>query len=397
MYTVAHVHTSLHTCTHSYTHKAAAHAHTHACTHTHRSPSANDSEAKGLVVYGESGLADQAVTSNDITTIAEVVVHNELKDEPTEPQKSHDMNHFEHVGNHISHNQSTMSHDLSATSKTVSASDDVLHGVTSHDPTTQSHDLDSPEIKSLSNIINHRTVTHESPQMSHDLLETSHDSHSSWIGRNNVGTGSHEKSHDYSARSLNSPQRSHDSYTRSPEHSRSYDSPHHSSSSSVKSHDSHRKLHDSPRRSYNSPLRSRDHSRRSNDNLKQSHDNLNRSHDSPFHTHNGFKRYELGPQRKSSRESSPIIDSGRLPKRRSSQEHYPSDRATSLTRHVVPEYSLAEDHEWAEDEKSEGVRGEGAGQDGQRYIDPKAKPKNRIRLSLPDTNFHDLQGRRGTR
>ena len=362
-------------------------------------------------MYGESGLADQPVTSNDITAIAEVVVHNELKDEPTEPQKSHDMNHLEHMANHISHDQSTKSHNLSPTLKAVPASDDRLHGVTSDDQITQSHDLDSPEHKSLGNIVNHHTVSHESPRMSHDHLETSLDSLSRWNGRNNVANGTHERSHDYSARSLNSPQRSHDSYTRSPGHNRSHDSPRHSSSSSVKSHDSHRRPHDSPRRSYNSPHRSHDHSRRSNDNLKQSfdsphwsrdsprlsHDNLYRSHDSPYHGHNGFKHYELGPQRKSSRESSPIIDSSRVPKRRASQEHYPSERASSLNRHVVPEYSLAEDREWVGDETSEGVRGEGAGQDGQRYIDPKAKPKNRIRLSLPDTSYHDLQGRRGSR
>ncbi len=301
------------------------------------------SESKGLVVYGASGLAshDQAMKSHDITTTA--IVHSD-KEEPNNIQS-----------------QATNLHSDTRNCKL-------------HDSKHVSHD-EFPEIKSVSSVIvsgyrkthqiEDNAVQHISPRRTHDIPPKSHDILPNLQDRQ-------FRSHDRPPKS-DSSHRSHN------RHHRSHDSVH-------RSHDHPHRSHDSPHRSHDSPHRSHDNSRRSHDSPCRSHDNpyMYRSHDSPHRSHDGFKHYELGPQfRRSSRESSPVIQNGRA--RRISADHIP-DKASSLTHHAVPEYSVVESEDWTT----------GSDVGGGRIIDPAAKPKNRTRLSLPDGAYEATRSR-GTR
>ncbi len=248
----------------------------------------------------------------------------------------------------------------------------------SHDRERISHD-ENPEIKSVSAAINHsHRRSHDSSRRSHDFGDISHDTSSRAHHKNMQPS---PLSHDISCDGL--------AGTRSNRSSaKSRSTSHISQNGSYRSHDSPAKSHtksqiishDRPPRSHDSPRRSHDSPHRSHDSPHRSHDGPHRSHDSPHRSskksRNNYKHYELGPQQRSSREGSPITQNGRV--RRSSTDHTP-ERASSLTRHLVPEYSVVEDKEWN-------------GSDvGPRVIDPAAKPKNRIRLSLPEGAFYDSQ------
>ncbi len=80
------------------------------------------------------------------------------------------------------------------------------------------------------------------------------------------------------------------------------------------------------------------------------------------------------------------MQNGRI--RKTSLDHTP-ERASSLTRHIVPEYSVVGSREWTAAGCSDVVVS------GVRVIDPAAKPKNRTRLSLPEGAYYD--SRRGNR
>lgn len=335
----------MHACTHGHTHThTRSHTHGHTHVHTHRisvsSPSSN-SESKGLVVYGASGLASQRNHTPNHTPnhkfITEVVVHdaNPVRARSEEPRRSHDINSLMYDKNHVSHDSITSSHDSR-----------------SPDPVSMSHDhmSDSVEVKTLASLSNHSQYSQGqrsqgvSPKISNDHYSESqhtrsHDRHVTGHRRSSEPTSPSSASHD--------------------------NSPHRRTSALSPSHDSHM-----------------------------------------------FKRYELGPpsKRRSSRDHIPLspehdshvtnhYDNHRSPERtshhrvrRSSREESP--KSSSLTRHAYPDYTLAEDREW---EGYNEVVNEGATQHFPRVIDPAAKPKNRIRLSLPESSFYDSQYRRGTR
>ncbi len=296
-------------------------------------------------MYGASGLAsqDEPMTSNELTTMA--TVHTEIA--------IHIPKEENHISELYSDNRHTKPHD--------------------REPIT--HD-ESPEIKSVSAAISHsHRRSHDSSRRSQDFGDTSHSSTPSRAHHRNIQPS--PLSHDNSAISS-------DGLARTSERRSSHSSTKSRSTSHI-SHDSSYKSYDSPTRSHtksqtishNRPPRSHDSPHRSHDRPRRSHDSPHRSHDSPHRSSrrssNNYKHYELGPQ---SRESSPVTQNGRV--RRSSMEHTP-ERASSLTRHLVPEYSVVEDEEWN-------------GSDvGPRVIDPAAKPKNRIRLSLPEGAFYDSQ------
>ena len=348
MHTHSHSHNA-HTVTHtqhtqhSLTHTHSAHSHTHSqtqCTLTHRisisSPSSN-SESKGLVVYGASGLASLRNHTHNHTpnhnVVAEVIVHDEtaVRAKSEEPRRSRDSNHFK---NHVSHDSTSPSHD------------------------TRSHD-----------------------QLSYDL---DHSQRSQGIYPKTSNDQNYE-SHDTQSRSRDIQSRSHDTQSRS-----------HATE----------KL---PSRRSSEPTSSYKVSRES---MNENSPHRRTSALSPSRDSHMYKRYELGPpsNRRSSREHTPMspvhdshvtnhYDNHRSPERtshhrvlRSSREESP--KSSSLTRQAYTGYTLAEDSEW---EGHNEVINEGATQNFTRVIDPAAKPKNRIRLSLPESSFYDSQGRRGTR